>query len=80
MNPDLSADEHHKKNMEPSIFVGFIGPFNRGKTFLLSELSGRYLQQGFESHTKGINVVYTNDAQFIDTAGTGEALKAFKSV
>lgn len=62
MNPSLSADKHHEKNMQPSIFVGFLGPFNAGKTFLLSELAGRCFEQGFESHTKGVNVVYAKEA------------------
>lgn len=34
-----NEQEHHQMSMQPITLVGVIGPFNSGKTFLLSKLS-----------------------------------------
>ena len=51
--------------------VGFIGPENIGKTFVLNKLCGFDLPSGTNIHTKGLSVKYSNNNYVIclDSAG-----------
>ena len=40
------------------ISVSVIGNFNKGKSRLLSKLSGMSIAQGFNQKTKGISLIY----------------------
>jgi HSP20 family molecular chaperone IbpA len=67
-----------------SIQVNIMGNFNKGKSFLLSFLSGRTLPAGYNVHTKGISCIYPEDVNipitYLDSAGFDEPLKMVKYV
>ena len=73
------------------MFVGMLGNFNSGKTWLLSKLSrgNKKFAQGLNNSTQGINIVgqqiYDRESDtskydekwvyFMDTAGSGEPIQ-----
>lgn len=55
------------------IVIGVIGQFNKGKTFILSQLSDYKLDHGFSISTKGLSVKFPENlgkqVTILDTAG-----------
>ena len=55
--------------------VSFYGMFNKGKSFLASKLSGKYIDTGYSTSTIGISAIYPrglpkeNSIIYLDTAG-----------
>ena len=58
---------------EDTIIVGVIGNGNKGKTFILEQLSGYKLKQGFNVKTEGLSIRYGREKEHIiailDSAG-----------
>ncbi len=62
-----------------SLLVGLLGPFNAGKSYLCSKLTGQYLEQGFDKRTQGMKLSIGNTSSsrsilYLDTYGYGEPL------
>ena len=76
MNPDKS------KKILKSVVVSVLGNYNKGKTWLLSLLSGRELPIGYNVHTKGISCIYANDPNkpitFNDSEGFEVPIRSIK--
>lgn len=64
----------------------FYGLYNRGKSFLASNLSGKRLPKGFSVSTTGLSVLYPdrnnseNQFVFLDTAGTETPINVKKQI
>lgn len=57
--------------------VSIVGMYNRGKTFLLNELTGGELRTGCVAHTVGLSIIApSDDLVFLDTAGQNQPVAA----
>ena len=70
----IGKEDYEKKLQRESIIVGVLGNRNKGKSFILSKLSGYEIKQGFSLKTEGISVKFSeaDDNKFLtilDSAG-----------
>lgn len=68
--------EYEEKVKQNTLVVSFYGLYNKGKTFLASQLSKKQLALGYSISTVGLSALYPKDLKhenavvFLDTAGT----------
>ena len=70
------GEKEYKKNNEKDIKIGVIGNGNKGKSFILSKISGIPLPTGFSIKTKGLSIKFPNIEKYknrkiilLDSAG-----------
>ena len=66
-------ENYLKKKNEPTIILGVIGNGNKGKSFILEELSGYKIKKGFNVKTEGLSIRYGSSSNhnitILDSAG-----------
>ena len=70
---DKGKNTYEEKKDKPSVVVSVIGNQNKGKSFILGQISGQPIPKGYSVKTKGLSVKYpTIEKQniiLLDTAG-----------
>jgi len=71
--PETGRKNYEEKKDKPSVVVSVIGNQNKGKSFILGQISGQPIPKGYSVKTKGLSVKYpTIEKQniiLLDTAG-----------
>ena len=67
-----SGNKKEKREMielKEKTIISFLGPENRGKTYLLQKLTESNIEPGYQTHTKGVNMKFHDDIIFLDIPG-----------
>jgi hypothetical protein len=65
-NKDKIFQEYLAKEQ---VVIGIAGRFNIGKTEIMSQIAGENLKPGYNTHTEGFSVKYSDNLCLIDTPG-----------
>lgn len=72
----INNQNYEDKKKQNTIIVSFYGLYNKGKTFVCSQLSQKQLPRGYSVNTVGLSALYPQDFHkensivFLDSAGT----------
>ena len=67
-----SGNKKEKREMielKEKTIISFLGPENRGKTYLLQKLTESNIEPGYQTRTKGVNMKFHDDIIFLDIPG-----------
>ena len=72
-----SGNKKEKREMielKEKTIISFLGPENRGKTYLLQKLTESNIEPGYQTRTKGVNMKFHDDIIFLDIPGPNSPL------